>query len=97
MQDSNVDQQATDTRSEVVLPSSMDCEALELAVMTGDSAHLQTLLSKWPRQGNKDHRVNSLTRFLVDAIEAKDPSIVELLLAKGTLFNLGHVQLAIAI
>lgn len=73
----------------------MDLEALEFAVITGDSTHVQTLLSNWPEQGTDNQRVDSLKRFLVDAIMAKDPRIVELLLAKRTLFDLSHVQLAI--
>jgi hypothetical protein len=95
MQEFVVNQQVTHMQSEAGSSSSMDLEALEFAVITGDSAHVQTLLSTWPEQGTENQPMSSLKKFLVDAIGAKDLRIVELLLAKRTLFDLSHVQLAI--
>jgi hypothetical protein len=95
MQELAVDQQVTRMQSEPGSSSSMDLEALEFAVIAGDSAQVQTLLSTWPEQEIENQPMNSLKKFLVDAIRAKDVRIVELLLAKRTLFDLSHVQLAI--
>lgn len=93
--ESRLEQRVTNLTSEVMSPSSANFEALEFAVIIGDSSQVRALLSSWPQQGSNDQSTHSLTKLLIHAIEAKDTRVVKSILATKMPFNLGHVQLAI--